>query len=142
MGALLDTNVVLDALAKREPWADDAQNLLFLASCGKTDLHVSGSTIIDIFYLVNRHVYHDKAKSLQVVEILMESLGVVNVGVRECLFATHSEMLDFEDAVVSEAALSADLDYIVTGNLKDYVGSPVPAINPHEYLQLVLDAKQ
>lgn len=142
MGALLDTNVVLDALAKRQPWDKDACSLLFLASCGKADLHVSASTITDIYYLLNKHVYHDKGKSLQAVEILMESLGVVNVGIKECLYATHSEMIDFEDAVVAEAANSADLDYIVTRNLKDYIGSLVPALDPHEYLELIFAGKQ
>lgn len=142
MGALLDTNIVLDALARRKPWHKDAQELLFLASCGKCDLHVSGSTIIDIYYLVNKHVYHDKSESLRVVDVLMESLNVVNVGVRECLMATHGEMLDFEDAVVAEAARSAGLDYIVTRNMADYAGSPVTPILPADYLELILAGKQ
>ena len=38
MGELIDTNVVLDALAQREPWAHEAQDLLFLAACGKLEL--------------------------------------------------------------------------------------------------------
>lgn len=136
MGALLDTNVVLDALANREPWAKEARDLLFLAACGKLDLSLSGSTITDVYYLVNRYVTHDKRRSAEVVDTLMQSLSVVNVGMRECLFAAHSPMLDYEDAVVAEAARSAKLDYIVTRNLEDYAQSEVPAISPHDYLAM------
>ncbi len=136
MGALLDTNVVLDALANREPWAKEARDLLFLAACGKLDLSLSGSTITDVYYLVNRYVTHDKRRSAEVVDTLMQSLTVVNVGMRECLFAAHSPMRDYEDAVVAEAARSAKLDYIVTRNLEDYEQSEVPAISPHDYLAM------
>lgn len=136
MGALLDTNVVLDALADREPWAKEARDLLFLAACGKLDLSVSGSTITDIFYLVNRHVTHDRRKSVEVVDTLMQSLSVVSVGMRECLLAAHSGISDYEDAVLAEAALSSKVDYIVTRNLDDFKKSEVPAISPHDYLAM------
>lgn len=136
MGALLDTNVVLDALANREPWAKEARDLLFLASCGKLELSVSGSTITDIFYLVNRHVTHDRRKGVEVVDTLMQSLSVVTVGMRECLLAAHSDMTDYEDAVLAEAALSNKMDYIVTRNLDDFERSEVPAISPHDYLAM------
>ena len=134
MGALVDTNVVLDALANRDPWAKEARDLLFLAACGKLDLALSGSTITDVFYLVNRHVTHDKRKSAQVVDALMESLTVVNVGMRECLMAAHSPIADYEDAVVAEAARSAKLECIVTRNLDGFAQSDIPAVNPHDYL--------
>lgn len=138
MEALLDTNVILDALAERGEWADDAQSLLFLASQGKARLYVSGSTLTDIYYLANHYVYHDKARSLQVVNILLDSLSVVDVGFGECLFAANSKITDFEDAVVAEAARKAKLTYIITRNAKDFQNSEVPSISPHEYLKMLI----
>jgi predicted nucleic acid-binding protein len=138
VGALLDTNVVLDALANREPWAKEAKDLLFLASCGKLDLCLSGSTLTDIFYLANRYVYHDKRRSVQVVDILMESLGVVDVGLEACLMGAHSPIADYEDAVLAEAARTAKVDCIVTRNERDFEGGPVPVMSPHAYLESVV----
>ena len=136
MGALIDTNVVLDALAQREPWAHEAQDLLFLAACGKLELYLSGSTITDVYYLVQKYVTHDRARSAEIVDTLMQSLPVVNVGMRECLFAAHSRIGDYEDAVVAEAARSARLSHIITRNVDDFAYSEVPAITPHDYLAL------
>lgn len=138
MEALLDTNVVLDALADRGEWAADAKSLLFLASQGKAHLYVSGSTLTDIYYLVNRYVYHDKKRSLQVINILLDSLSVAEVGFGECLLAANSRMTDFEDAVVAEAARRARLDFIVTRDGADYQGSEVPVVTPREYLERLL----
>lgn len=138
MAALLDTNVVLDALADRGEWAPDAQSLLFLASQGKARLCVSGSTLTDIYYLANRYVYHDKSQSLHVVNILLDSLSVVEVGFAECLLAANSKIADYEDAVVAEAARKAKLDYIITRNACDFESSEVPTITPREYLNKLL----
>lgn len=138
MAALVDTNVVLDALANRGEWAKDAQDLLFLASQGKAHLAVSGSTLTDLYYLANRYVYHDKRRSLQVVNILLDSLSVVDVGFGECLLAANSKITDFEDAVVAEAARKAKLAYIITRNEQDFVGSEVPTISPRAYLDELL----
>lgn len=140
MEALLDTNVVLDALTDRGEWARDAQDLLFLASQGKAHLCVSGSTLTDIYYLANRYVYHDKKRCLEVVNILLDSLSVADVGFGECLLAANSQIRDFEDAVVAEAARKANLKYIVTRNEKDYRGSEVPTISPRAYLDILLDS--
>lgn len=138
MAALIDTNVVLDALANRGKWAKDAQDLLFLASQGKIHLYVSGSTLTDIYYLANRYVYHDKRRSLQVINTLLDSLSVVDVGFNECLLAANSRITDFEDAVIVEAAQKADLEFIVTRNEKDYHGSSVPVISPRVFLESLL----
>ena len=142
MGALLDTNVVLDALARREPWAQDACDLLSLASFGRAHLSVSGSTITDIYYLVNKYVSRDREESLRVVRVLMDSLSVVNVGFEECLMGAYAGMRDFEDAVVAQAAHSAHLDYIVTRNATDYEGSPIPPISPRAYLGLIAPGEE
>lgn len=134
MEALVDTNVVLDALADRGEWACDAKSILFLASQGKASIYVSGSTLTDIYYLVNRYVYHDKKRSLQVVNILLDSLSVAEVGFGECLLAANSRIGDYEDAVVAEAARNAGLSYIITRNEEDYRGGEVPTISPRDYL--------
>lgn len=141
MEALVDTNVVLDALADRGEWAADAKNLLFLAAQGKAHLYVSGSTLTDIYYLANRYVYHDKRRSLQTVNILLDSLSVAEVGFGECLLGANSQISDFEDAVVAEAARKARLDFIVTRNGKDYRGSEVPVITPGEYLSKLIEVE-
>lgn len=135
--AVVDTNVMIDALANRTPWAEEAQELLRLASLGNAKLSLSGSTVTDLFYLLNKWTFHDRRKTRAAIQVLLESFGVVPVGYTECSLAAHSDMPDFEDAVLAYAAKAAHVDYLVTRNLEDYEHSPVPAILPGDYLGLL-----
>ena len=45
-------------------------------------------------------------------------------------------MDDFEDAVVAASASTARCSYVITRNVTDYIRSPVPAIQPSEFLAL------
>jgi hypothetical protein len=44
---------------------------------------------------------------------------------------------DFEDALVASIAEATGSDYIVTRNVPDFAGSPVQAISPTEFLEII-----
>jgi predicted nucleic acid-binding protein len=138
MAAVVDTNVVLDLLAKREPWHRATSDLLFLAAQGKAHLYLSGSTVTDLYYLINKHVYHDAEQSKTVILKLLDFFSVVEVGYLDCCLALDSGSGDYEDAVLAEAARRARIDCIVTRNKKDYRNAPVRILSPEEYLETLL----
>ena len=45
--------------------------------------------------------------------------------------------LDFEDALQAECAKTVDADYIVTGNIKDFKSSDIPAVTPDEFYEKI-----
>ena len=55
----------------------------------------------------------------------------------DCRRAISSEMSDYEDAVMAESAIRAEVDCIVTRNKHDYEKSPVPVYSPAEFLDLI-----
>ena len=138
MVALVDTNVVLDVLAKREPWHKSASDLLFLSAQGKCHLALSGSTVTDLFYLINKHAFHDVAKSRDVIMRLLDFFSVVEVGYSDCCIALSSKISDYEDAVLVEAAKRARIDCIITRDQSDFDGAGIPVFSPEEYLRQVV----
>lgn len=48
-------------------------------------------------------------------------------------------MTDFEDAVTSEAAEAADVEFIVTRNTSDFVASSIYAVLPEQFLEILLE---
>jgi hypothetical protein len=44
-------------------------------------------------------------------------------------------MPDFEDALQAAAAVACGAHVVLTRNLKDFKGSPVPAMTPEEFIQ-------
>ena len=52
MKLLLDTNILLDCMMDRQPFAADARKLLILGALGEVDLWMSPSQFTDAFYLL------------------------------------------------------------------------------------------
>ena len=44
---------------------------------------------------------------------------------------------DFEDAVQATAAAQAGCQYIITRNKEDFNGSPIPVLDPQEFLKIL-----
>lgn len=61
-------------------------------------------------------------------------MEIVPEGKPKFLQARSLTFSDFEDAVVASAAQLAGCERIVTRNVADFAGSPVPAVTPEELL--------
>lgn len=133
MMVLIDTNVILDYVLRREPFADTALRVLDTLLAGKEKVWLTASTVTDIYY-VTRRTLRDAEKAKRVVEKLLNAFQVSGVDKTDCLNALDVEMSDYEDALVSVCAKKVKAEYIITRNLKDFVNSPVPAIDPQDFL--------
>jgi predicted nucleic acid-binding protein len=132
MKVLIDTNVVLDVLQKREPHY--AISAAFLKLCGpRVRGYISANQTTDIFYVLTRHG-HDSAKAKAILKKLTDNMKVLDVTSADVDNALASDMPDYEDALLSMQAFRQKAEYIVTRNEKDYKLSRVPAISPQAFL--------
>jgi predicted nucleic acid-binding protein len=136
--ALLDANVVLDVLQRRQPWFDDAAAVMASAEGGRFEGFLAAHTATTIFYLMARHVSRDAAR-VQVSELLRFLRGAPV----DHTVLTHALALpyaDLEDGVQMAAAVQAGADYVVTRDRALYAAGPLPALAPGELLALLADA--
>ena len=134
MRALIDTCIVIDALQNREPFCKEAQ-AIFLAVANKQFTgFLTAKSVTDIYYLTHRHTHSDK-ETRMVLSKLFSLFELLDTAGMDCRKAISSDISDYEDAVMVEAALRADMDCIVTRNIKDYTKSQVPVYNPADFLQ-------
>jgi len=135
MKILIDTNVVLDAVMNREPWAKPAQEI-FLAAAGKKFVGcVTASSFADIYYILRKHL-KNKNKTKQVLLGLIELLTVLDVTGGDCAKAFDLPLPDYEDALLAYCGKRHKVDYIVTRDESHFANSPVPAVTPAEFLAL------
>lgn len=132
LGLLVDTNVVLDVILKRAPWARDAVRVLDAISRGKVRGFVAGHAVTTVHYVVAKEA--DRTKANTAVGDILQVLTVVTVGATELHRALAMGLGDFEDAVQAAACLTAGADYVVTRNGKDFKGAPVATRTPGEIL--------
>ena len=134
MRALVDSNVLLDFLATREPFYEAARELLVFAAAGDYELWMSPSQVTDLFYVLSGGGRAARAPAAR--EALLGLRRVVHVcplGEEEVDRALESGWDDFEDSLVHQAALAVGARAIVTRNARDFARSSVPALPPDEF---------
>lgn len=125
---LVDTNVVLDLVLAREPWATQAKPLWDARDAGKLITYLPASVLTDIFYICRKQIGVDRAKV--VIEECLRRFVILTVDLVLMRTALSLPGSDFEDNVQIACAQSAALDLIVTRNTADFTHSPVPALDP------------
>ncbi len=132
MRILFDTNVLLDVLLDRPPFADASSQLLSLAERGQVVGFCCATTLTTIFYLARKGLGTDEAR--RQVRLLLSILEVAPVGRAVLDSALATRMADFEEAVVAASAENAGVDLIVTRDLADFRRVPLPVQSPAEAL--------
>lgn len=135
MMILIDTNIILDIFLKREPFFESSYEVIKQAAINDTECIVSATAIIDIFYLL-RKAFKDDNKAKEIIERLLQLVTIADVLALDIQVALSDSISEFEDAVVHAVALRNKVDYILTRNTQDFVGSSVPVISPVDYLKL------
>ena len=136
MKALIDTNVILDALMEREPFNTAAKEIILLSAEGKISACITASSVTDIYYILKKHMKQEKLVRQAILK-LMAIVDVLDVTGSDCEKACALPMEDYEDALHAYCAKRHKLDCIVTRDLKHFKGSPVNAIAPDELLKTV-----
>jgi predicted nucleic acid-binding protein len=130
---LVDTNIVLDLLSKREEFYQEAQELFTLADYKNVKLYISALSIANVHYILAKNLKLDEARKLLIkFKVLVEVLPM-NDKILE--LALVSDFKDFEDAIQYHTALENELDLILTRNKKDFKKSVLPVFTAKEYLK-------
>ena len=133
--ALLDTDVVLDLLLDRMPFADAAEAVWEAHRQGQFVAFISPITPVNVFYITR------KVKGLQAaheaVADLLTTVLVCPVDHTVLASAMALSFKDFEDAVQHSAAMASGLDAIITRNLADYARASIPVYSPTDFLDLL-----
>lgn len=136
MNVLIDTCVIIDALQGREPFRKDAEAVFLSVANRLCTGALAANAVTDVYYLMHKAL-HSNEETKKVLGILFSLFDILDTYGIDCRKALTSNVPDFEDAVMMETAIRAGMDCIVTRNLKDYVGSPLPVYSPEAFLALL-----
>jgi predicted nucleic acid-binding protein len=131
----LDTDVALDHLADRQPFAEYAHRLFALAEKAEITLCLSALSFSNLYYILRKLVGHGEALAL--LRKLKQLVRVSAVGEAEIQSALANSFKDFEDAIQHfTAKAEGDVSAIITRNKADYAGSEIPVLSPDEFLAM------
>ncbi len=130
---LIDTNVVIDLLAKREEFYSEAATLFSLADRKEVTLTISSLTFANTNYVLSKLATTKEAREiLRKFKVLVEILSLDDRIIELAL--SDQKFQDFEDGLQYYSALENSVDVIVTRNKKDFKKSKLPVLTAKEYL--------
>ena len=132
MRIFYDTNVILDLLANRPGFADDAEKATDCASHDGNRGLVSALTVCDIVYILRKSMSWDEVG--RQIKALQGVFEVIDVTGRSVIDAFDAAVSDYEDTVQYLNATTATADVIVTRDKDGFVGADIKVCTPREFL--------
>lgn len=131
----LDTNIVIDFLANRQPFSLYAAKLFNFSLLGKAKIYVSAVSYNNIYYILRQS--HSNIETIKLLDELSEMTEITDVTKSIIKKSLKSDIKDFEDAIQNNCALSlTKVDFIVTRDTKDFKKSTLSIMTPEEAVSL------
>ena len=132
MTITVDINVALDVFQKREPHYAASAQVVGLVESGTMRGVFPAHGLTTLYYLVRKHASKPEAETA--MERVLRHFQIGNLEAAGWQRARQLGLADFEDAVVATVAEQTGSAFIVTRNVGDFSGSPVPALTPADFL--------
>lgn len=132
MKVFLDTNVVIDFLAHRDPFYSQAAQIMDLAVREEITIVVSSLTFVNAAYILRKifdkdNLYRKLVQFAQLCEISIVDGDIVRTAI---IKQSH----DFEDCVQCFSAMATDVDLIVTRDKMGFCEMPMLSMTPNDFL--------
>ena len=127
----VDTDIVLDLLARREPFYPAAADLFSFAETGRISLSVSSLTFANLFYILRKQISGRHAQEvLRDFKRLVTVLPVDDATIEQAL---HADFTDFEDAIQYFSALAAGCTALLSRNGRHYRKTAIAVFTAEAY---------
>lgn len=134
MKILIDTNILLDYLTKREPYYENAAKIMSMCADRSIQGCIAAHSVMNAFYILRKAYTSDERRKMLLY--VCDIVSVVGIDAQKVTKALkNADFQDMEDCLQSECAAAFEADYIVTRNTKDFTGSSVKAVTPDELVK-------
>ena len=134
MKLLIDTNVILDMVLKRNN-CDITMELFRKIKAFNAEAFITASSVTDLFYIIRKET-HDTSQTYMVMENIFKLTSILSVTERDIQDAFQQKWKDFEDCVQYTAGKNNRIDYIITSNQKDYTDAILPVMTPAACIEM------
>ena len=132
MKVFVDTNVLIDVLAQREPFYADSARLWTLAEQGRIEAFISVISFNNIYYVVRKLRTRRVADRMMV--LLRDTFTPIPLDKQILDQAIDAGLRDLEDAIQYFSAVRAQVACIVSRDAKAFPASDPPVLTPQELL--------
>lgn len=135
MKVLLDTNILIDFYARREPFFEEMKRLRIAAYFGDIELWAAAQSFADIEYILRRDKPIEKIRA--VMKSSLEFIQVSAPTASDISDAIDSEWPDLEDFIIARCAERIKADWIITRDKNGFTDSKVPSCTPMDFFRWI-----
>ena len=138
MRILVDTNVLIDVVTRREPFLADSIKIFELCQEKVIVGAIAAHSISNMSYILRKDFSRDKLR--EIFLNIFEIFRVEAIDFSKLLATVADETFsDFEDCLQVQCAKSFRADYIITRNVKDFAASEIPAVTPEDFCKILTE---
>ena len=130
----VDTDIIYDVLAIREPFYESAAKLFTLADEEKITITISALSFANIYYLLAKELSDEQAK--QILRKFRILINIAPIDDKIIDLALNSDFNDYEDAIQHFCAIENECRILLTRNLRDYKKALLPVMTANDYINL------
>ncbi len=135
MKILFDTNIILDALLRRQPHAPAASRLIASVAQGRIDGVLCATTVTTIYYFASQLFSEDETRNR--LRALFDIFAIAPVRRDILEVALGLALPDYEDAVIHESGRLAKIDCIVTRDSRGFRNAEIHIYTPYELSRIL-----
>ena len=136
MKILVDTNVFIDLLLKREPFFNDGVEFINKCKKERHEIYINSMQFRDIEYIVRKKVDNKRTYDMLINGVYGIVNKVIPLTADDAINAVFDPGKDFEDTLLANSAESAGLQVIVSSNAKDFAPTNIRAFTLKEFHSL------
>ena len=134
MKVMFDINVVLDIVARRQPFYEDSSAAYLKVVGDGDDPCLSVHALSTLYYLLGSASTRKQRSAA--MDWIFGAFKVAGLSADEVEIARNLGLSDFEDALVVAAAQSSGCSCIVTRNVRDFSRCGMRVADPVGYVRL------
>jgi predicted nucleic acid-binding protein len=129
----VDTNVILDHIAARVPFDQEAKVIFQRAELGQIELYASVLSLCNVAYILRKILPGTNIS--QTLTDLHNLINLTKIDTLTVFAALQSSFTDFEDAIQHFSAVQhGGITHLVTRNPNDFKNSLIQVHTPKQYL--------
>ncbi len=133
MRVFLDTNILLDVIEDRVGLVEASQDVLSRCDELQMETFIAWHGLATAYYILKRG--RTLSEAMAEVDRILAWADIAPITKLTAHQARALNFGDFEDAMQAAAAMECQADLIVTRNIADYAGSPLPVAAPEDFLR-------
>jgi predicted nucleic acid-binding protein len=134
---LLDTNVLIDYFAKREPYHHDALRLRIMQEFGDLELWAAVQSFSDIAYVLRKDADSDRLQDAFAASL--DFLHVCSLDQNDLGTACREKWPDFEDCLIEQCSRKVKAEFLLTRDSEGFTKSGATVLSPAEFFSLVAE---